>query len=186
MSQFKRFNSSDNTDYDSGSVYPEGTLTWDPNNGLRVHDGYTGGGNSPAGNIPNGPGAIHTLVFGGGSSVNNGKVLIQNTNIESEWGYPDRIDTANTPIELAPNGTVGYTGLSGLMVVTDQWNGWTYAFLCGGGSVVKLGGTNTAAEGGASPDTCTVTGSAGAYVLTNITDRTRNFGVAWVVTRHSY
>ena len=41
MSQFKRFNSSDNANWNSGNTYPEGILTWDSNNGLRLHDGST-------------------------------------------------------------------------------------------------------------------------------------------------
>lgn len=44
MSQFKRFNSSENNNYDSSARYPEGTLTWDPDNGLRIHDGNQNGG----------------------------------------------------------------------------------------------------------------------------------------------
>lgn len=49
MSQFKRFNTSDNTNWSSSDAYPDGTLTWDPNNGLRLHDGNTSGGNSIGG-----------------------------------------------------------------------------------------------------------------------------------------
>ena len=44
MSQFKRFNASENDNWNTSAVYPSGTLTWDPNNGLRLHDGNTGGG----------------------------------------------------------------------------------------------------------------------------------------------
>ena len=188
MSQFKRFNSSDNGNWNSGQTLPEGTLTWDPNNGLRIHDGNTSGGNQVGGGLPinQGGGALNDLLFGGASSDNNGKVLIQNWNLAAEWGYPNRIDNADAAIGLQANQSVSFESQSGLMIVTDQYNGWTYGFLCGGGSVVKLGGTNTTATGGASPDTCTVTGAGGAYVLTNISDSTRNFGVAWVVTRHSY
>jgi hypothetical protein len=46
MSQFKRFNASENDNYNSSDAYPEGTLTWDPSNGLRIHDGNTSGGNT--------------------------------------------------------------------------------------------------------------------------------------------
>jgi hypothetical protein len=49
MSQFKRFNSSDNTNWNTGDAYPAGTLTWDMDNGLRLHDGNTSGGNSVGG-----------------------------------------------------------------------------------------------------------------------------------------
>lgn len=44
MSNFKRFNASENNSYDSSAVYPNGTLTWDGSNGLRLHDGSTSGG----------------------------------------------------------------------------------------------------------------------------------------------
>ena len=44
MAQFKRFNASENDNYDTSAVYPSGTLTWDPDNGLRLHDGNTSGG----------------------------------------------------------------------------------------------------------------------------------------------
>jgi hypothetical protein len=44
MAQFKRFNASENDNYDTSAVYPSGTLTWDPDNGLRLHDGNTNGG----------------------------------------------------------------------------------------------------------------------------------------------
>ena len=44
MSEFKRFTSSGSSSYDSGAAYQEGTLTWDPGNGLRLHDGSTSGG----------------------------------------------------------------------------------------------------------------------------------------------
>jgi len=44
MPQFKRFNASENDNYAS-DAYPNGTLTWDPNNGLRLHDGSTSSGN---------------------------------------------------------------------------------------------------------------------------------------------
>ena len=50
MSQFKRFNTSDNSNRsDTTIVYPAGTLTWDDANGLRLHDGSTVGGNSIGG-----------------------------------------------------------------------------------------------------------------------------------------
>ena len=44
MAQFKRFNASENDNYDTNAVYPAGTLTWDPDNGIRLHNGSTSGG----------------------------------------------------------------------------------------------------------------------------------------------
>jgi len=90
MSQFKRFNASENSNsYDNTAIYPQGTLTWDPSNGLRLHDGSTNGGNSvmtwyDITNRPQGTSAIHDL-FGGGASVDNGKVLMQTATTESHW-----------------------------------------------------------------------------------------------------
>jgi hypothetical protein len=46
MSQFKRFNASESSNYNSSNANPEGTLTWDPSNALRIHDGNTSGGNA--------------------------------------------------------------------------------------------------------------------------------------------
>ena len=180
MSNFKRFVSSDNTDnYDSGYVGREGELTWDSSNGLRLHDGYTSGGNSVGGgSVPSGPGAIHTLAFGGGTSANNGKVLIQNVNIESEWGYPDRVDNADNAINLDDQASVSWGDRSGMVVVTDHWAGYTYTWIVGGGGVTLLGST-----GGGSA-TCSMTFNGG-YTLTNTSGTNRNFGVAWIVTRHN-
>ena len=181
MSQFRRFNSSDNTNYDSSYVGKDGELTWDPSNGLRVHDGSTSGGNAVGGgSVPSGAGAIHTMVFGGGSSANNGKVLIQNTNIESEWGYPDRVDNSSNAINLDDQATVAWGDRSGMIVVTDHYAGYTYTWIVGGGGVTYLGGTN----GGASA-TCTLAFTGGQYTLTNTSGANRNFGFAWVVTRHN-
>jgi hypothetical protein len=50
MAQFKRFNTSDNpTRSDTTAAYPNGVLTWDDVNGLRLHDGETAGGNAIGG-----------------------------------------------------------------------------------------------------------------------------------------
>ena len=45
MSNFKKFNSSDQGRYRTDHVGREGELTWDTENGLRLHDGSTQGGN---------------------------------------------------------------------------------------------------------------------------------------------
>ena len=44
MAQFKKFSASESQNYDSGYVGTEGELTWDPTNGLRLHDGDQNGG----------------------------------------------------------------------------------------------------------------------------------------------
>lgn len=128
MSQFKRFNASENTDYDSGAVYPEGTLTWDPNNGLRLHDGSNGGGNPVGGssfsgnyydlsNRPNGNTAVHDLI-GGASSSDNGKFLQQSSMGVSTWQpIPTTYDTLtiNTKVIGGLDGATG-TQITGLTV----------------------------------------------------------------------
>ena len=49
MAQFKRFSGSESESYNSSYRGAEGELTWDPSNGLRIHDGYTYGGNAVGG-----------------------------------------------------------------------------------------------------------------------------------------
>lgn len=44
MAQFKRFSGSVSERYNSSYVGEEGELTWDPDNGLRIHDGNQNGG----------------------------------------------------------------------------------------------------------------------------------------------
>ena len=181
MSQFKRFNASENDNWDTGFAHPEGTLTWDPDNGLRLHDGYTSGGNQVGGSFPinQGGGALNDFLFGGAGSNDNGKVLIQNTSLAAQWGYADRVDTADNAVNLDDQASISWNDRSGMVVVTDHYHGYTYTWIAGGGSVVLLGGTN-----GGSAATCTLTFN-GSYTLTNVSGTNRNFGVAWVVTRHS-
>ncbi len=97
MSQFKRFNASENKNYNTGDAYESGTLTWDPNNGLRLHDGGTSGGNqigiadyyqlsnlptlfsgsyTELSNKPTGLSAVLDLI-GGSSAEDDGKFLQQ-------------------------------------------------------------------------------------------------------------
>lgn len=99
MSQFKRFNSSENDNYDSYAAYPQGTLTWDQNNGLRLHDGNTGGGNAVGGGgttLPadasgylnnNGSGTLTWVAgnpTGSGMLPYNGVTVVSNT-ITADW-----------------------------------------------------------------------------------------------------
>ena len=109
MSQFKRFNASENTNWDSGFAHPEGTLTWDPSNGLRLHDGYTSGGNAVGSsnfydltNRPNGSTAVHDLS-GGSSSDNNGMFLQQFATGQSTWAagsYNSLTDKPTIPSDV--------------------------------------------------------------------------------------
>lgn len=46
---FKRFNVSEMDSYYTGQVYEQGTLTWNSDEGLRLHDGSTNGGNAIGG-----------------------------------------------------------------------------------------------------------------------------------------
>ena len=91
MAQFKRFSGSESESYNSSYVGREGELTWDPDNGLRIHDGNQNGGN-PVGisnfydltNRPFGNTAVHDLI-GGSSSDDNGKFLQQDSTGTSVW-----------------------------------------------------------------------------------------------------
>lgn len=182
MSQFKRFNASEHGQW-SGNTLPAGTLTWDPDNGLRLHDGNNSnpvGGSSnyyDLNNRPYGSTAVSDLM-GGSSSDDNGKFLQQYATGQSGWSFPDRVDTANNAITLADQESTGWNDRSGMIVVTDHYHGYTYTWIVGGGAVVLLGGTN-----GSNPATCTLTFN-GSYTLTNTSGTSRNFGIAWVITRH--
>lgn len=79
MSQFKRFNASENRNWNSSDALEQGTLTWDPDNGLRIHDGNTSGGNAVGGSgfsgsyndlydKPSIPGSITDLISSGGGN----------------------------------------------------------------------------------------------------------------------
>lgn len=46
---FKRFNVSEMDSFYTGQVYESGTLTWNSDEGLRLHDGSTNGGNAIGG-----------------------------------------------------------------------------------------------------------------------------------------
>jgi hypothetical protein len=115
MSSFKRFNTSNNsTNYNGNEVFEEGTLTWDAGNGLRLHDGNTSGGNSVGGNNYSGTSAIHDMVFGGGSSADNGKFLQQINTNQVQWGdgvqlWKTATNVANPELTV-PDFTVNYYG----------------------------------------------------------------------------
>lgn len=126
MSQFKRFNSSENQNYNNSSAYPEGTLTWDPNNGLRIHDGSTSGGVQVVGTSYSGTTAIHDMVFGGGSSGDNGKFIQQvNTNqVQWAWGvsvWKSGINVVN-PEVTTPYLTISYYGQEVRIINTSGGN----------------------------------------------------------------
>ena len=127
MSSFKRFNSSNNsTDHNGNEAFEEGTLTWDSGNGLRLHDGYTGGGNSVGGNNYSGTSAIHDMVFGGGSSANNGKFLQQVNTNQVQWGdgvrlWKSGINVTNPEVST-PFLTITYYGQEVRIVNTSGAN----------------------------------------------------------------
>ena len=141
MSQFKRFNTSDAGNWDTSAAYPEGTLTWDPNNGLRIHDGNTYGGNSVGGgssnyydltNRPSGNTAVHDLQ-GGSSSNYNGYFLKQISTGVSEWtALPTTYDTLtiDTKIIGGIDGAAG-TRITGIEANLGSGVPWRYAFLSG-------------------------------------------------------
>ena len=116
MSQFKRFNTSEHGEWNSGAAYPQGTLTWDPDNGLRIHDGSTSGGNPIGGgsstvywgdieNKPYGTTAVHDLI-GGSSSEDNGKFLKQNSLGNSIWAFPNVLQYNNYQLTVLETGVI--------------------------------------------------------------------------------
>lgn len=121
MSQFKRFNSSDNTNWNTNDAYPAGTLTWDPDNGLRVHDGNTSGGNSVGG-------TGYTRFLGRGiGSYNNGSVY--DMTISPNWdgdftGYsyiniPSN-ENFGSPLQIVQNNT------GGVQIITENNATWEF------------------------------------------------------------
>ncbi len=140
MAQFKRFNASENQSYNSDSAYPEGTLTWDPSNGLRIHDGNTSGGNAVGGssnwgdieNKPYGSTAVHDLM-GGSSSAFNGYFLKQTSTGVSEWtALPTTYDTLtiDTKIIGGIDGRAG-TQITGIEATLGYGVPYRYAFISG-------------------------------------------------------
>jgi len=141
MAQFKRFNASENDNYNSSDAYPEGTLTWDPDNGLRIHDGNTSGGEQVGSgdvywgdiqNKPNGNTAVHDLI-GGASSLDNGKYLKQTTTGVSEWApIPTTYDTLtiDTKIIGGIDGRAG-TQITGIEASLGYGVPYRYAFVSG-------------------------------------------------------
>lgn len=141
MAQFKRFNTSENDNYDSSASYPEGTLTWDPSNGLRIHDGSTSGGNTVGGgtvywgdieNKPYGTTAVHDLQ-GGSNSAFNGYFLKQTSTGVSEWSaLPTTYDTLtiDTKIIGGIDGAAG-TQITGIEATLGSGVPWRYAFIGG-------------------------------------------------------
>ena len=139
MSQFKRFNTSENDNYNSSNAYPEGTLTWDPSNGLRLHDGNTSGGNAVGSsnfydltNRPTGNTAVHDLQ-GGSNSAYNGYFLKQTSTGVSEWSaLPTTYDTLtiDTKIIGGIDGAAG-TQITGIEASLGSGVPWRYAFLSG-------------------------------------------------------
>jgi hypothetical protein len=135
MSSFKRFNSSNNsTDHNGNEAFEEGTLTWDSGNGLRLHDGYTSGGNSVGGfsgnfydlnNRPSGTTALSDLI-GGSSSINTGKFYQQTSTGQSDWGWAvpvwkSGVNVSNPEVST-PFLTISYYGQEVRIVNTSGAN----------------------------------------------------------------
>lgn len=141
MSQFKRFNASENDNWNTNDAYPQGTLTWDPDNGLRIHDGSTSGGNAIGGgdpywsdiqNKPNGNTAVHDLI-GGASSLDNGKYLKQTTLGVSEWStLPTTYDTLTIDTKIIGGiDGAGGTQITGIEATLGYGVPYRYAFISG-------------------------------------------------------
>jgi hypothetical protein len=108
MAQFKRFSGSESQNYNSGYVGREGELTWDPDNGLRIHDGNESGGN-PIGitsyqnlnDLPTNLASIQTS-----SSTNNRQFLRYNSST-SEVEYANDFKVVPFADIDYPDGVVG-------------------------------------------------------------------------------
>jgi hypothetical protein len=108
MAQFKRFSGSESENYNSSYVGREGELTWDPNNGLRIHDGNESGGN-PIGitsyqnlnDLPTNLASIQTS-----SSTNNRQFLRYNSST-SEVEYANDFKVVPFADIDYPDGVVG-------------------------------------------------------------------------------
>jgi hypothetical protein len=141
MSQLKKFNASENRNYNNSDAYEAGTLTWDPDNGLRIHDGNTGGGNQVGSssvywgdvqNRPYGASGVHD-IFGGGASVNNGKFLMQTDTTTSAWtSLPTTYDTLTIDTKVI-GGTVGDAGtkITGIEASLGSGAPYRYVFISG-------------------------------------------------------
>ena len=78
MADYKRFNTSNSNDYNINATHPNGTLVWNDNFGIRLHDGETPGGdpllslhnwNDPFGQAVGNDGSS-TIVLTGDQSTN--------------------------------------------------------------------------------------------------------------------
>lgn len=122
MAQFKRFNTSENDNYNSSDAYPEGTLTWDPSNGLRIHDGNTGGGNAVGGNT----GYTRFLNRGIGSYDNGSSY---DMTIAPNW---DGDNPGHVSINLPSNENFGsplqivHNSDGGIQLITKNNATWTF------------------------------------------------------------
>jgi hypothetical protein len=144
MSSFKRFNTSNNsTDYNGNEAFEEGTLTWDSGNGLRLHDGSTGGGNPVGGSNYSGTSAIHDMVFGGGSSADNGKFIQQINTNQVQWAdgvrlWKSGVNVVNPEVTV-PDFTVNlYGGHVNIINTTGIDTIYTWA-----GRVITTDGTTS-------------------------------------------
>ena len=107
MSQFKRFNASENRNWNSSDALEEGTLTWDPDNGLRIHDGYQNGGRQigitsyqSLNDLPTNLASIQS----GGSNNNRQFLRYNSSTYEMEFANDFRIVSFDD-IDF-PNGTI--------------------------------------------------------------------------------
>jgi len=124
MSQFKRFNASENNNFNTNDAYPQGTLTWDPNNGLRVHDGSTGGGVAVGGDT----GYTRFIGSGIGSyDINSGSSynMIMTPNWDGE--FPGQVsitlpsnENFGSPLQLVHNSD------GGIQLITKNNATWTF------------------------------------------------------------
>lgn len=108
MAQFKRFSGSESQNYNSSYVGAEGELTWDPDNGLRIHDGNQNGG-QPIGirsyqNLQDLPTNLATIQS---SSSTNDKQFLRYNKDSYQIEYADDFRVVPFDSISYPDGVVG-------------------------------------------------------------------------------
>ena len=152
---FKRFNTSEANNYDQTALEP-GTLTWDSDNGLRIHDGSTSGGNTVGGGADTG----FTRFIGSGiGSYDTDSGSSYNMIITPNWDgeFPGQVsinlpsnENFGSPLQIVHNSD------GGIQLITKNNATWTFdkdgnLTLPVNGDIVDSNGTSVLGGGSSSP-----------------------------------
>jgi len=151
---FKRFNASEARYYDQTPLEP-GTLTWDSDNGLRIHDGSTNGGNAVGGGADTG----YTRFLGTGiGSYDTNSESSYNMTIAPDWNgeftghayvtIPSN-ENFGSPLQIVQNSD------GGIQLITKNNATWTFdqtgnLTLPANGDIKDSNGTSVLGGGGSS------------------------------------